>query len=94
MHEDFDDFMDGPNKRKAKISDADILETKEIALDRIAEAQVLFLVTAKPDSHRLDVIWLAPVTLRRAVKAMQGIEELRAAIFQQYIDMIEEEGEL
>ncbi len=93
MHENFDDLFSGQHK-KTKLSDADILESKEVALDRIHSAEALFLTTKQHGTTKMDVVWLAPVKLKDAFHILEGVDALRAAIWQQYVDMLENEGEL
>lgn len=89
MHQNEDGF-----ERKAHVSDADKLEAKEMAIDRIMDSELFFLVSNKAGERKLEVVWLAPVTLEVAVKALRGIEQLRQAILQGYVDQLDEEGYL
>lgn len=93
MHENFDDLFSGQSKRM-KLSEADILESKEIALDRISKSECMFLTTSQKDKVGMEVVWLAPVKLADAFKLLEGVDALRTAIWQQYVDMLENEGEL
>ena len=93
MHENFDDLFSG-RSRKAKLSEADILESKEIALDRISKSECMFLTTSQKDKVGMEVVWLAPVKMSDAFRLLEGVDALRTAIWQQYVDMLEDEGEL
>ena len=77
LHEDFDDLFSGQSKRM-KISDADILETKEVALDRISGSEAMFLCTRAPAETKMQIVWLAPVRIKDALYILEGVDAFQA----------------
>ena len=92
MHDNFDDLFSG--QKRHKLTDGDILETKEVALDRIHECESIFLVTKKAGNVKMDIVFLAPVSMREAFGMLEGVDALRAAIWQQYVDILDREDQL